>query len=48
MVAGVRQAALAAGRLPAERFDQGVADLERTAQDDGTFCYTFFKAVAVR
>jgi hypothetical protein len=24
----------------------GIADLKRSAEDDGTFCYTFFKAVA--
>ncbi len=25
---------------------QGIRDLYRTAETDGTFCYTFFKAVA--
>jgi hypothetical protein len=29
-------------------FDQGIADLYRTAQADGTFCYTFFKAFGVK
>ena len=29
----------------AEDFDGGVADLYRTAEADGTFCYTFFKAI---
>jgi SAM-dependent methyltransferase len=48
MVEGVREAALAAGMVTAEAFDAGVADLYRTAADDGTFCYTFFKATAVR
>lgn len=47
MVAGVRQAALDAGMIDAATFDRGVAALERTAAADGTFCYTFFKAVAV-
>jgi hypothetical protein len=28
-------------------FDQGIADLYRTAEADGVFCYTFFKASAV-
>jgi SAM-dependent methyltransferase len=46
MVAGVREAALGAGLIAEERFDQGIADLEATAA--GTFCYTFFKATAVR
>ena len=47
MVEGVRDAAIAAGMLSAAEFDGGVADLYRTAEADGTFCYTFFKATAV-
>ena len=46
MVEGVREAAIAAGMTTAEDFDGGVADLYRTAEADGTFCYTFFKASA--
>jgi len=45
MVEGVRDAALAAGLIDAAAFDRGIADLYRTAAGDGTFCYTFFKAV---
>jgi trans-aconitate methyltransferase len=44
MIEGVREPALAAGLIDAERFDQGVADLAATE----TFSYTFFKAVASR
>ncbi|MBI2203796.1 MAG: methyltransferase domain-containing protein [Candidatus Rokubacteria bacterium] len=47
MVEGVRQAALDAGLIDAATFDRGVADLYRTAAADGTFCYTFFKAVGM-
>jgi SAM-dependent methyltransferase len=47
MIAGVRDEAVDAGLMSAADFDQGVADLRRTAEDDGTFSYTFFKAVAV-
>jgi len=43
MIAGVRDEALEAGLLSAERFDQGIRDLERTAEGGGVFCYTFFK-----
>jgi hypothetical protein len=25
----------------------GIRDLYRTAEEDGTFCYTFFKAVGI-
>jgi hypothetical protein len=45
MIEGVRQAALDAGLIDAQLFDQGIADLYRTAEDNGTFCYTFFKAI---
>jgi SAM-dependent methyltransferase len=45
MIEGVREPALARGMIAAERFDQGIADLYRTAAEDGTFSYTFFKAV---
>lgn len=44
MIEGVRQAAIDAGLCDGPLFDQGIADLYRTAEDDGTFCYTFFKA----
>jgi SAM-dependent methyltransferase len=46
MIRGVREPALAAKLLSAERFDAGIAALERTATAEGVFCYTFFKAVA--
>jgi protein-L-isoaspartate O-methyltransferase len=45
MIEGVREQALAAGLSGPEDFDRGIADLHRTAEDDGVFCYTFFKAV---
>jgi SAM-dependent methyltransferase len=46
MIEGVREPALAAGLIAEERFDQGVRDLHRAAEPDGTFCYTFFKGTA--
>lgn len=46
MVRGVRAAAIAAELATPERFDRGIAGLERTAAGGGVFCYTFFKAVA--
>lgn len=48
MVAGVRDKAIAARLIDAETFDAGITALHRTAEPDGVFCYTFFKAVAVR
>lgn len=47
MIAGVREPAIEAGLVEAERFDAGIRALHRAAEPDGTFCYTFFKAVAV-
>jgi SAM-dependent methyltransferase len=48
MVEGVRERALAAGLIDETTWDKGIRDLYRTAEDGGTFCYTFFKAVAER
>jgi trans-aconitate methyltransferase len=48
MIEGVRKASLEAALLSEPDFDRGVADLYRTAAADGVFCYTFFKAVAVK
>jgi protein-L-isoaspartate O-methyltransferase len=48
MIDGVRGAAVSAGLIDDATFAQGVRDLHRTAQLDGVFCYTFFKAVAER
>ena len=48
MVAGVRHDALASGLMSEADWDQGIADLRRTADVGGTFHYTFFKAVAVK
>lgn len=48
MIEGVREAAVEAGLMSAAEFDRGIADLHRTTEPDGTFCYTFFKALGVR
>jgi SAM-dependent methyltransferase len=45
MIEGVRELAINAGITRAEAFDAGVRDLHRTAEEDGVFCYTFFKGV---
>lgn len=46
MIAGVREEAIRAGLTQAAAFDVGLRALHRTAEPDGTFCYTFFKATA--
>ena len=48
MIEGVRQRSLDSGLMTEADFDKGVADLYRTAEADGVFCYTFFKAIAVK
>ncbi|MGB6065357.1 MAG: methyltransferase domain-containing protein [Desulfomonilaceae bacterium] len=45
MIEGVRESAIQAGMVEPEVFDAGIRALYRTAEADGVFCYTFFKAV---
>jgi SAM-dependent methyltransferase len=45
MIEGVRESAIEAGIIDRASFDAGIRALCRTAEDDGVFCYTFFKAV---
>jgi hypothetical protein len=45
MVEGVREQAIALGLVEIETWEKGIRDLYRTTEQDGTFCYTFFKAV---
>jgi SAM-dependent methyltransferase len=45
MVEGVREQAIGQGLITEANWNQGIADLYRSADLDGTFCYTFFKAV---
>jgi len=47
MIEGIRKPALESGIMSEADFDKGVADLYRTAEAGGVFCYTFFKAGAV-
>lgn len=48
MIEGVRETTLSAGLMDQISFDKGIRDLYRTAENDGVFCYTFFKAFAVK
>jgi SAM-dependent methyltransferase len=48
MVEGVRDRALAAGLMDRQAWDKGIVDLKASAGSSGVFCYTFFKAVAVK
>ena len=45
MVEGVREQAIGNRLITETEWSQGIADLYRSADSEGTFCYTFFKAV---
>lgn len=48
MVEGVREQAIGSGSISEEQWESGIRDLYRTTEPDGTFCYTFFKGVAIK
>jgi len=48
MIEGVREPAMNSGMIEQQVFDQGIRDLYRTAEEDGVFCYTFFKAMGIK
>ncbi|MEM9503641.1 MAG: SAM-dependent methyltransferase, partial [Cyanobacteria bacterium P01_E01_bin.43] len=48
MIEGVREASLKAALIDEATFDRGIKALYRTTEKDGVFCYSFFKAVAMK
>lgn len=46
MVEGVREQAISLGLIDAVEWKKGIADLYRATEGGGSFCYTFFRAVA--
>ena len=48
MVEGVGEQAVSQGLMDRASWAAGIRDLHRAAEHDGTFCYTFFKAVGLR
>ena len=46
MVEGAREVSLRLGLVREDEWAEGIVELKRAALDDGTFCYTFFKATA--
>jgi ubiquinone/menaquinone biosynthesis C-methylase UbiE len=48
MIEGVREPAIRASLIDGATFDEGIKALYRTTESDGVFCYTFFKAVAIK
>ncbi|MDY6951193.1 MAG: methyltransferase domain-containing protein [Thermodesulfobacteriota bacterium] len=47
MVEGVKEQALSMDMMDEGTWDKGISDLYRTTQEDGTFCYTFFKGTGL-
>ncbi|MCJ7662222.1 MAG: hypothetical protein MUO67_24010, partial [Anaerolineales bacterium] len=48
MIEGMRESAIEAGLIDEKTFDDGIDGLYKTAESGGVFCYTFFKAVAIK
>ena len=48
MIEGVRESSIEAGLIDEKTFDDGIKGLYRTTETDGVFCYTFFKAIAIK
>ncbi len=48
MIEGVEKDALNNSLIDKYGWDQGIKDLYRTAEEDGVFCYTFFKGTAIK
>jgi len=48
MIEGVRGPAIESDLIDEKTFDDGIKALYRTTENDGVFCYTFFKAIATK
>jgi ubiquinone/menaquinone biosynthesis C-methylase UbiE len=48
MVEGVKEQALSMNLIDEDTWNKGIKDLYRATEEDGTFCYTFFKGRAVK
>ncbi len=48
MIEGIRTPSIQSGLISEKIFDEGIRALYRTMEDDGVFCYTFFKAVSMK
>jgi ubiquinone/menaquinone biosynthesis C-methylase UbiE len=48
MVEGIKEQALALNMINETIWNKGIKDLYRGTEDDGTFCYTFFKGTAFK
>lgn len=48
MIKGIKKEVIDNQIMDAQTFDQGIGDLYKTSEGGGSFCYTFFKAIATK
>ncbi|MBT8362150.1 MAG: methyltransferase domain-containing protein [Deltaproteobacteria bacterium] len=48
MIEGIRESSIESGLTDEKTFNDGIKGLYRTTEDDGVFCYTFFKAITTK
>lgn len=48
MVEAVKDQAISLRLIDEEKWNKGIADLLRATEEDGTFCYTFFKGISYK
>jgi len=48
MIEGLRESSIEAGLIDEKTFDEGIKGLYGTTGPEGVFCYTFFKATAIK
>jgi hypothetical protein len=48
MVEGVKEQSIRSGLMGEADWNQGIKDLYKTTEEDGTFIYTFFKGEATK
>lgn len=48
MIKGISKEAVSKSLISKKEFEKGIKDLNRTAENGGTFCYTFFKGIGTK
>jgi len=48
IIEGVKEQDINSKMIDEENWNRGIDDLHKTAEREGVFCYTFFKAVAIK
>jgi ubiquinone/menaquinone biosynthesis C-methylase UbiE len=48
MIKGIKEQAINEKMIEEKEWNEGIRDLFQTSQENGVFCYTFFKAVGIK